>query len=471
MKNTHTSANYLVLDRLGNPRGMSFYFCFCFSLLLCCSGLTFAEQATHQAQSPSQKWITTWTASVQGPYPTGNPSAQPNLSYALPEPFIGAQNQSFRMIVKPDVWGNTMRIRMSNAMGTQPITFDNVYAGLQLSSAELFKHSNQTITFQYKKNITIQPGEWAWSDPVTLPFAKGVRADFLEGRKLAVSFHIGGTSGPMTWHAKALTTSYISAPNSGTVAGEEAETAFKYSTASWFFMDAVDMKLPKTTKVILNFGDSITDGTASTMNTDDRWPDVFSRRMHRQFGHKVVILNAGIGGNQIAGPADYSPQKPFAGGPSSLMRLERDVLSLSGVNLVVWLEGINDFSKNGNASLELVTSKLSEGIQRLNQGGIKVLGATVGSALNSSSAAHGSQEQDTKRKGLNQFIKTSTLFEGYVDFDEVSLDPATGEMRAEFIPESTTGGAGEKLHPNRVGYQAMGNAFDLSVIAKILNLN
>jgi lysophospholipase L1-like esterase len=360
---------------------------------------------------------------------------------------------------------------MSNAMGTQPITFDNVYAGLQLSSAELFKHSNQTITFQYKKNITIQPGEWAWSDPVTLPFAKGVRADFLEGRKLAVSFHIGGTSGPMTWHAKALTTSYISAPNSGTVAGEEAETAFKYSTASWFFMDAVDMKLPKTTKVILNFGDSITDGTASTMNTDDRWPDVFSRRMHRQFGHKVVILNAGIGGNQIAGPADYSPQKPFAGGPSSLMRLERDVLSLSGVNLVVWLEGINDFSKNGNASLELVTSKLSEGIQRLNQGGIKVLGATVGSALNSSSAAHGSQEQDTKRKGLNQFIKTSTLFEGYVDFDEVSLDPATGEMRAEFIPESTTGGAGEKLHPNRVGYQAMGNAFDLSVIAKILNLN
>lgn len=467
INNSPISTKHLALDRLCKPWGISF----CFSLLICCSVSAFAAQFTHPAKSPSQKWITTWTASVQGPYPTGNPSVQPNLSFALPEPLIGAQNQSFRIIVKPDLWGNTTRIRLSNAMGTQPITFDNVYAGLQLSSAELFKHSNQTITFQHQKSITIQPGEWAWSDPVALPFAKGGKADFLDGRKLAVSFHINGTSGPMTWHAKALTTSYISAPNSGAVSRAEAETPFKYTTASWFFLDAVDMMLPKTTKVILNFGDSITDGTSSTMNADDRWPDVLSRRMHSQFGHKVVILNAGIGGNQIAGPAEYSPQKPFAGGPSSLMRLDRDVLSLSGVNLVVWLEGINDFSKNGNASLDLVTSKLTEGIQRLNQAGIKVLGATVGSALNSTSAAHGSLDQDTKRKGLNEFIKTSTLFEGYVDFDQVSSDPTTGEMRAEFVPESTTGGAGEKLHPNRVGYQAMGNAFDLRVIAKILNIN
>jgi len=465
-KSINTAKNF-VLERFSCSHALYLGLC----LVICSINPAFAAKSSGAAKTSSQKWITTWSASAQGPYPTGNPSAQPNLSYALPDPLIGAQNQSFRMIVKPDVWGNSMRVRLSNAMGTQPITFDNVYAGLQMSSAELFAHSNQSITFEHQNSITIQPGQWAWSDPVTLPFTKGVSADFLEARKLAVSFHIAGTSGPMTWHAKALTTSYMSAPHSGVVTGEDAETAFKYSTASWFFLDAVDMMLPKSTKVVLNFGDSITDGTASTMNTDDRWPDVLSRRLHRQFGHKVVVLNAGIGGNQIAGPAEYSPQKPFAGGPSSLMRLDRDVLSLSGVNLVVWLEGINDFSKNGNASLELVTSKLTEGIQRLNLADIKVLGATVGSALNSTSAAHGSQEQDTKRRGLNEFIKTSPIFEGYVDFDQVSLDPATGEMRAEFVPESTTGGAGEKLHPNRVGYQAMGNAFDLRVIAKILRLN
>jgi len=423
----------------------------------------------------NNKWVTTWTASAQGPYPSGNPSAQPNQSFTFPNPLEGARNQSFRMIVKPDVWGTRTRIRLTNSLGTQPVTFDHVYVGLQLSSAELFQGSNQPVTFNLEKSIVLQPGQWIWSDPIELPYAKNrnlkeVDNSFLEGRKMAVSFHIVGSSGPMTWHAKALTTSYVSLPDSGAVSGEEAEQAFPFSTASWFFLDAVDMMLPASTKVILNFGDSITDGTASTMNTDDRWPDVLSRRIHRQFGRSVVVLNAGIGGNQIAGPQDYSPLKPFTGGPSSFMRLERDVLSLSSVNLVVWLEGINDFSKNGNASVTQVISKLEEGVKRLNAAGIKVMGATVGSALNSSSAAHGSQEQDIKRRSLNDFILSSPIFESVVDFDRITLDPQSGEMKAELVPDSTTGGLGDKLHPNRVGYQRMGYSVDLRAIAKILHL-
>ena len=51
-----------------------------------------------------------------------------------------------------------------------------------------------------------------------------------------------------------------------------------------------------------------------------------------------------------------------------------------------------------------------------------------------------------------------------IDFDAVVRDPATGAMRAEFVPESTTGGAGDKLHPNRAGYLAMGMAIDLKAL-------
>ena len=72
-------------------------------------------------------------------------------------------------------------------------------------------------------------------------------------------------------------------------------------------------------------------------------------------------------------------------------------------------------------------------------------------------AAHGFAEQDEKRKALNEFIRTSGLFDGVVDFDKATLDPATGGLRPEFVPESTTGGPGDKLHPNRAGYLAMGN--------------
>src|SRR5206468_8780014 len=122
----------------------------------------------------------------------------------------------------------------------------------------------------------------------------------------------------------------------------------------WFFLDALDMMAPAGTQVIVTLGDSITDGTASTLNGDDRWPNALSRRLHAAYGDRISVVNAGIGGNQVIGPAEYSRQKPFSGGPSALQRLDRDVLSLSGVTSIIWLEGINDFGNSTKASLEAV---------------------------------------------------------------------------------------------------------------------
>ena len=270
----------------------------------------------------------------------------------------------------------------------------------------------------------------------------------------------------MTWHAKALTTSYVSAPGAGSKGKDEDEAAFPYSTASWFFLDAVEMMAPQESYAIVAFGDSITDGTASTMNGDDRWPDVLSRRLHANHGNRVAVVNAGIGGNQVAGPPEYSPQKPFPGGPSAAARIDRDVLELAGVGAMIWLEGINDFSKNGNASLETVQAGMKEVVGRIRarQPNIRLIGATVVTALGSSSAAHGFPEQDAKRKALNEFIRTSGLFDGVIDFDKATLDQGTGSLKPEFVPESTTGGPGDKLHPNRAGYLAMGMAIDLDLL-------
>ncbi len=406
-----------------------------------------------------EKWVTAWAASVQGPYPVGNPSAQPDLRFAFPSPETGARDQTFRLIVTPDIWGRETRLRLSNALGTRPVTFDGVRVGLQLASAGVVAGSSRPVTFAGKPAVTIAPGESTWSDAVALPFVTEAAA--LVGRRLAVTFHATGDSGPMTWHAKALTTSYVTAP--GAVAADD-EAAFPFSTASWYFLDAVDMMAPADTQLIVAFGDSITDGTASTLNGEDRWPNVLSRRLHA-LGRKASVVNAGIGGNQVVGPAQYSPQKPFAGGPSAGARLERDVLSLSGLAAVIWLEGINDFSRNGNAEVAAVETGMKEVVARLRARapGVRVIGATVVSALGSSNAAHGSPEQDAKRKALNEFIRTSGLFDGVADFDKATLDPQTGGLKAEFVPESTTGGPGDKLHPNRAGYLAMSLAIDLDL--------
>ena len=322
----------------------------------------------HVAQAPaastqSLHWVAAWTASAQGPYPVGNPSAQPELKYTFPDATRGAVDQSFRLIVRPDIWGKQARIRLSNAFGTQPVTFDGVYVGLQNSGSAVLPGTSHRVTFTGKNAITIAPGKDILSDPVSLLFVKNPDDPMLTGRRLAVSFHVVGESGPMTWHAKAVTTSYVTAPGAGAHGSEDSEAAFPMSTASWYFLDEVEMTAPAATRVIVAFGDSITDGTASTLNGDDRWPDVFARRLHAVAGNRFVVVNEGIGGNEVVGPRDYA-SKATAGGPSALDRLQRDVISLPGVSAVIWLEGINDFGPGG-ASVQAVSDGVREGVKHL----------------------------------------------------------------------------------------------------------
>jgi lysophospholipase L1-like esterase len=414
-----------------------------------------------------QAWATTWAASVQGPYPVGNPSAQPEQRFAFPSAQTGAHDQTLRLVVRPSLWGRQARFRFSNAFGTKPLSLDGAFVGLHLGGAAVVTGTNGPVRFGGRDGVTIRPGEWAWSDPVDLPFAADPDSPLLAGRKLAVSVHVAGESGPMTWHAKALQTSYATAPGAGAKGHEEGEAPFPFSTASWFFLDALDVMAPAGTPVVVALGDSITDGTASTMNGDDRWPDVLARRLYAAHGNRVSVVNAGIGGNQVVGPPEYGPERPFPGGPAAVQRLDRDVLSLSGVSTVVWLEGTNDFSRNGNASAEAVQAGMREAVGRMRARlpGVRVVGATVVSALNSTSPAHGFAEQDEKRKALNAFVRSSGLFDAVVDFDAATLDPVTGGLRPEMVPDSTTGAPGDRLHPNRAGYLAMGASVDLGAVA------
>jgi lysophospholipase L1-like esterase len=428
-----------------------------------CATLPFAAHA----QAPN--WVTVWAASVQGPYPSGNASAQPKLSFAFPDPAAGARDQTFRLIVHPDLWGPAARLRLSNAFGTRPVTFDHVFAGQQAIAGTLTPGSNRAVMFAGRDSVTIPPGDSVWSDPVSLVFVHDPADSALTGRKLAVSFHVAGSSGPMSWHAKALTTSYVTPPGAGAAAGaDEGDAAFPFTTASWYFLDAVDVAAPPDTRLVVAFGDSITDGTDSTLNGDDRWPDVLSRRLHARYGARVAVVNAGIGGNRIVGPATYTPAQPFSGGPSAQQRLERDVLGLSGVTSVIWLEGTNDFGKAGEGvTLEAVEAGVKNGVDRLRAGrpGVKIIGATLTPDLGSTNPDHGSADEDRLRRGYNEFVRTTKLFDGVADFDTATLDPATGQLKAEFIPDSTIGGPGDKLHPNRAGYQAMANVIDLGLLA------
>jgi lysophospholipase L1-like esterase len=266
-----------------------------------------------------------------------------------------------------------------------------------------------------------------------------------------------------------VTVIFLAACGSGGSGSAQDSNAFVFLTVDFFSLNgtspiaSLNSSLSdRGTSTVVCFGDSITDGTGSTLNGDDRWPDVFARRLHAAYGPRFTVVNAGIGGNRITSPAPYDPKTPFAGGPSALDRLERDVLSLSGVSTIIWLEGINDLSSGTSA--EAVIAGMKDGVQRIRaRGAIRVIGATITPALGAASAA-GTPDVDARRKTVNAFVRSSGIFDGVADFDAVTRDATTGGLRAEFQPNSSIGGPGDALHPNRAGYLAMGNAVDLKMV-------
>ena len=405
-------------------------------------------------------WVAGWTASAHGPYPVGNPTAQPEMGFAIPDPGRGARDQSFRMIVRPDIWGGRARVRLSNALGSRPVMFDGVFLGLQSSGSAVVPGTNQAVTFDGRDSVTVPAGDWAISDPVPVPWFTRPADPMLANRRLAVSFHVAGESGPMTWHAKALTTSYLSAPGTGSLGRHETEEPFPFSTTSWFFLDAVLMDAPGASTVVA-FGDSITDGTGSTINGDDRWPDILSRRVHGRLGDRYSIVNQGIGGNRVIGPVDYAAN-PVPGGQRALDRLERDIIALPGVSTVLWLEGINDFGTGGDSVADVIAG-VTEGVRRLRAAipGVRIFMGTLTASLNSTNGTHGTPAIEAKRREYNAFIRNAAILDGVLEFDLATFDPATGELKAEHQPNSSIGGPGDKLHPNRAGYLAMAAAIDL----------
>ena len=113
----------------------------------------------------------------------------------------------------------------------------------------------------------------------------------------------------MSYHDAAMTTSYITAPNSGDHAGDIDDSTYPYSTVSWFFLDAADVLGSSDTEVVCAFGDSQANGNFSTLNGYDRRANDLSRRLHEKYGNRVSVVNEGIMGNTVLGPGIGGPKR------------------------------------------------------------------------------------------------------------------------------------------------------------------
>jgi lysophospholipase L1-like esterase len=219
--------------------------------------------------------------------------------------------------------------------------------------------------------------------------------------------------------------------------------------ASWFLISRVEVAAPQNAGVIAAFGDSITDGAVSTVDTNNRWPDQLARRLAaRKGGRPFAVINQGISGNRLLGDG---------AGVAALARFDRDVLMQTGVTHVIVLEGINDIGQaraNPTPGAQDLIAAHKQLIARAKARGLTMIGATL---TPYEGAAYYTPEGEAKRQALNDWIRNSGEYDGVIDFDKLTRDPANPKR---FNPAFDSG---DHLHPNDAGYKAMGDAIELGL--------
>ncbi|GAA2472512.1 SGNH/GDSL hydrolase family protein [Streptomyces longisporus] len=341
-------------------------------------------------------------------------------------------DRGYRLVVHTSTTGSDLRIRLSNAFGDRPVTFDSVYAGLRQQGARLVPGSNHRLTFGGARSVSVPAGAAALSDP--LPGRLPAATD------LVVSIHSPDAAGPATGHWLALQTSYRS---EGDHTAEAGAAHWTQTTGSWFYLDAVSVRPPAGTAAVVALGDSITDGRQSTTDLDRRWPDYLARRLRSFAGHVEGVADEGISGNQVL--AD-------GGGQSALKRLQRDVLSQPGVRTVFLFEGVNDIKARTGVTAQDLIAGYREIVERVHAAGKCVVAATV-------APYKGWPEWDPAgekvRGEVNRFIRSSGEFDAVTDFDHVLRSPSDPE-RVRPVFDS-----GDHLHPDDKGMRALADAVDL----------
>lgn len=373
-------------------------------------------------------WVTTWGCGPQLTEPGNLP----------PAPLA---NSTLRQFVHVTLGGKHLRVRLSNAYGTDPVTLNSVHVALSAGAGsagdgEINPTTDKVLKFHGAPSITIPPGEVVLSDPFdySLPALTN----------LAVTIYFGNISAStINGHPGSRTTSFIKPGNVVTATNMSGAS----TTAHWYIITGVNVLAPASSRAVVVLGDSITDGRGSTTDGNDRWPDNLARRVATNSATAdVAVVNMGIGGNAVVSGGL---------GPTALARFDRDVLSQRGARWLIVFEGVNDI---GGSSSQVVATNIinafGQFIDKAHARGLLAYGATItpfgGSFYDS--AAH-----ETARTTVNDWIRNSGRFDTVIDFDAAVRDPANPNR---LLPAYDSG---DHLHLNPTGYQAMAVAIPLTL--------
>lgn len=402
------------------------------------------------APAAKDGWVGVWATAPYGPYPGGplaSSAPAPYASLTSPGAFPDnqARDQSFRMIVRPTLGGKKTRVRLSNLLGTNDVVISEVRIGLRLAGSAVIRGTDTPVRFGGQAKLVMAPGIEAVSDPVDFAFTPS--------DDVAVSFHIEGNSGPMTWHAISFDVQYLTAQGAGNVTADSSGTAYAETSVGWFFITGIDVLREDALGSIVAIGDSITDGAYIVPSSNTRWTDLLARRLQTA-NIPMGVLNEGINSNRVSGTSPSA----YAGDPA-VLRFDRDVLERAGVRSVVIFEGTNDLG--GSTTVDQVVEALDGLIDRAHKAHLCVVLGTI-TPRNDVALGYDRASKEPKRLAVNQWIREqgqSGRVEGIADFDAVMgtiTDPAYPNP-ALYFPDL--------LHPNSAGFSLMAEAVPIEALA------
>lgn len=395
-------------------------------MLLLCGGAS--------AATPVNKWVEAWYS----------PPLPPTAVLTFGDVRIFA-HQTVRQVVRLESGGQRVRIRLTNELGLTPVKIGSVHVALSSANAVTEPETDHVLTFGGKQDAIIPVGQALVSDPVEMTVSPFV--------DLAISIYYPGRLAP----AGHLLRVHLSPKGD-----HGADPVWRDGTSARApaLVSGVEVETNAAHRVLVAFGDSITEGAGATPGTNMDYPEQLARRLERGgagsnsgAGSSWVVINSGISGNRLLHEGS---------GPSALDRFERDALDIPGVSAILVLEGINDigwaFDANGDTgpitAADLIGA-YKQLIARAHARGLKILGGTM---LPYEDAGYYHPEGESVRVAVNDWIRTSGAFDGVIDFERAVRDPEH-PTRYRGAEQS-----GDNLHPNDAGYRAMSEAVDLKAL-------
>lgn len=371
-----------------------------------------SQPARTKAPSP---WVGSWATALT--------AAEPGETARSRQ---GFDDQTVRMVVHLSLGGSQVRVRLSNVEGEQTLTVGHATVAKPNTSTprrwDVDPATVRDLSFGGAATASILKGSELYSDPVDL--AVDDDAD------LVVSLYFPAPTGPTSWHAQ-------SGQNNVFGPGDLSANEFAgYTTGlncCWFFLSGIDVLRPTAAGAVVVLGDSTGEGIGSTLNASERWPDHLARRLRSALPKaSPSVLNTSLAGNRLLHEGIEPGAGGFPGfvqlGDNAGARLDEDVFGETGVRAVIVNLGLDDLVFNNDSAADLIAALRSLATQ-IRARDLEVVGATItpyeGFAVTPGSpAGEWTPEKEATRIAVNDFIRTSPVFDGVADFDLAVRDAA-----------------------------------------------